>query len=1832
MRSPWTVVHLFLASAMAMSLLLLWTGASPWKEHTSRAAQRGTQMPASPAGTLEGIQLERIQLEASREPGLLSGARNRAHSAFVLLFPAPMVEEEQVGFVQSKGPARLEPECELLYRWRDRSSLEFRPMRGFAPATRYELLFEDNVRSLDGRAVPPRPGLQFETARLDLQRVRIGAARAGRVELHLDFDSAVSSEQLRKHLSLLAPSSRDNKSKDTSSKDTSSNGTQEHPLSSIEDFTLRQRDPHHFSVSFETPDRQLPLFVRVHLREGLVPEGGQLPTLEPEQHVISLRAKLGVRSHNASSDALRVEFSHHIEWPAEGSWRFEPALAGQVVKSYGSHRFLADFPPGTSMALVLEKGFPGRGRARLQQSVRLPFLVPDRAPEASFAGKGRQFSSQAVPQLTLHGCNSDKVELRLYRAYDNNAVFVASQMRDSRYGSIDSQLFAPPITKTLRLQGERNERVHQTLDLRKLLGEHPRGVYVAELWHPNNHWHPTDRTTLQFSDLGVSVRSGQHSALVRVHRLASGEARVGARVRILTRSNQELATARTDASGVAQLRWSPELKDGRPFLIEAEDGSDRSIVDFSTAATRNHSAALQDAALRGREFVGPQELEAWCHTDRGVMRPGETMHATVLVRDGAARVPVGREFELLWKSPADRIVKRETLPLQGDGLLASSCPSTSASPTGSWSLEVREKGSKRILGSTNFQVEMFVPDQIQVDTSFEGKLSIGKPASLKIRADWLTGGAAAGLGYRVWLRFDERKTEVAGFEGYSFDAPGQSPAPGALDSESGTLDANGEATVRFVVPGIQGRHASLAARLRVEIQQPSGRPVRAFASSVAWREALLGLRVSRSLEPSTKNAKPVIAELVLCDPEGRVLEETRTASLQIELCSWDRKLQRDSSGRLHWKTQLLRELLDMRDVSLDAGRARIALQAPETSWYAWPYFVASSEELHSGAQIGSTPQPPGTVRIARVDESSLEAGDRVRLTLESPMAGQAWVTLETDEPVASQSFAVEPGQNQIELALPADIRSPNVHAVATVSAPLHDPEHPGDHAAAGPRWALGVCTLPLQHASRRGKLEIEAPAELLPRSELEIALRARGLRRATVAIVDEGVLRVTRHPSPRPLQWFGASRRMATRGCDTGPLLRSELRFPKEIGTGGDADALSDFLSDPSGPSMIRNLALWSGDVRFGDDGRAQLRFGLPEFEGKLRIIAIGSGPEHIATAEHELFVRAPISLQLATPRLLGVGDRSTCVLTVRNLSGESGLLRVQVEELGALRLAEDTPRSFERRLEHEESARIELPLVAGMETGVHELRLHAQMRCDSGEEHERHLQTLTRVRQPMRFEHEFQSVVSEGRHEIPLSMGWHLGSLQAELSVGASFAMQLRPALQALIRYPYGCVEQTTSRAYALLAVHALAPELWPEGSGPDVRGHVRTAIDRLFSMMHRDGSLGSWPSSRRANLFGTLYAFDFFLEAEAAGFELPHDSMQRMRSRVTQLLGERHARAYRSYAAALLTRAGQPMLEHVRSWALDAEAVDERAMLAHALVLCGQPAEALELLRRPKGKATPRTLGGYLRSGVRTLALEARAWHALDPDAPETIERVQELFQRARDPNQLTTQELAQIAVTLGAVLRTSTREGFHPKGTLIVGDQRLPFDGASTLSFEWPESGKVVLETEGKAYAMLALRGYKTMFSSDHDLGLRMERKIYDVRSGKLAERFVLGHVYEMRFEGHARRPLANLLFMDQLPAGFEIENERLGAYQRDRNDNEHVDRVEYRDDRVLLFSTRAIEGKFTRSYRVRAVFAGSYSAPGAVAEALYQPGAKWSEGGMHAGSVRRTEGTGLTIEPR
>ncbi len=1269
-------------------------------------------------------------------------------------------------------------------------------------------------------------------------------------------------------------------------------------------------------------------------------------------------------------------------------------------------------------------------------------------------------------------------------------------------------------------------------------------------------------------------------------------------------------------------REKPWEEDLLPWVITASFEEDLSYL-----VLRYDLLQGGDWELGGRPYLD-EGYEAHVFTPRGVFRPGEMVELTGLVRNQDF-LPPG-EFPLEWTlfDPNGRKVYSQTASLTSQGFITLTYPLSDASPTGEYRVQLRipgEGGSR--VGEHSFLVEDFVPPRIKVTASTE-LTALGPEESviLDIFGEYLFGAPGANLATEGEVRFVPRPFSPKGYGEYVFEDPEEKLNPYSDFLGNATLNEEGAGSFTYQVPPASTLSKPGDLVFRLGVMEDGGRMVWDVLS-LPYHPFFryVGIRPPRGQEmrPHQELEFPVAA----LDWEGNLSNLDSVKAQFFKVVYHSVVVEDDGRYRFRYDRELLP--FTAQTFSLSGGEGTVRFTPQEYGEY-----ILRVEDPQGGAKAaisfyvwGGTGGPSGAPldKVGmRLDKETYALGEQATLRCELPFKGNLLVTVETDRVVHWQYLPQ--AENTVDITLPVeDSMLPNAYCVAW----LIRPEGADNSQWHNPR-ALGITRFRVDLSERKAKVLLSVPERAFPDKEVTVDLKLEDSRgnplsgEAVIALVDEGILGLTKFGTPNPYAFFTALRALGVRGYD----VYDDLLPPEKAATpllhpaGGEGRemAFAKGLS-PVQARRFKPVALFEGPLETDAEGHIQARFQLPEFSGTLRVMAVAGGGASVGSEEKELLVARDVVLQSTLPRALAPGDVFKMPLTLFSKSKEYTAVEVRIAAEEPL--IYKGPDMFRLTLAPEsQGERMDIPLEASKSSGVGRLRITASWNDEVMEE-----VTELPVRPPYPLIRSTGGGAVAGGSEAVLDFGstWFPGTLRGVLACSGTPVADLSAALQYLASYPYGCLEQTISGIWPLVALPEIVKDLDPlMVDSQENRRQVEEALRRVLAMQLYDGSFSFWPGGDTGFFWGSVYAGHLLWEASREGYDVPEESLRGVLEWIRRLLPQEYSsmtdqeyaglNATKAYGMYVLALSGEPPLawmEHFREHQ-DKLTETARIFLAGAYALEGRQDVASSLLGTTAIRIdTPPSGGGVFDSGVRNTALALLMRLHLDPRSEQAALLAQQLIQAAREGLWQNTQENAFSAVALGRYFR-STRQERKP----FVAELHSP-SGEKLLEIRQGESKALSLDAmtapvlscagEGRVYYSWSVEGVPQEAPKPSKQGLSVSRSYHrrDGTSLKQGDTINQGEMLEVRLELLSDRPVEHVVLSDLLPGGLEIDNPRLAAALEGSKRYVSV-REEIRDDRLLLFVSYLDKGEALQySYRVRGVTAGIFTVPPVAAEAMYDP---------------------------
>ena len=1088
---------------------------------------------------------------------------------------------------------------------------------------------------------------------------------------------------------------------------------------------------------------------------------------------------------------------------------------------------------------------------------------------------------------------------------------------------------------------------------------------------------PEVRTSrmLQLTPWGVLVKeAADGSRDVFVCDLNSGAAVPNVTVQVLGYNGLGVSKSTTGTDGRARVAPLHGLtRERQPVAVV--------VFDQGGGGTPMAWLSLRDDALQekySRFAVGGMHshadgVNAYVFSQRGMFRPGETLHFGAVVRRGDWQaLPADLPLKVRVYDPSEARILEKSATLSRCGLLAFDCPTAETAPTGRYRAEVLSGDT--LLGSAVVRVEEFQPDTMALNVTLPRQLGNGwlyvppqgaEPAELAVQLRNLHGTAATNRRVSGQMSAQPMPLQPAGYDEYTFydaavqgdgvkvernlpdattDAEGKAVLPLPLDEMGGSMQ------VSVLVEGFEASGGRAVSQRRnfwvsrlpqVMGYKPNGPGVnlnfvpQGVDTSIDFVTLDPALHMVNPGQLSFSVAERRYINALTTDAQGRYTYEETPVDTVVQ----ENSITPKDDGTCTWQVPTKAPGDYLLTVRNGAGviMARV------------PFVIAGNDDLRP---LRAEELPSSTLRV-RTDKADYEQGAAVQMMLSAPYDGLAFITLERDRVFAHHFVPVKAGNSVHTLNLPQDFEGRgyvNVSLVRSKDAPeiFMQP-----HAAA-------VAPITVNVARRDLGLKVETPQLLVPGETLVARVSAREAGDAVIFAVDEGVLQLTRFATPKPLHYLLVDRALEVRTRHMFGLLMPEhsLLAQRLSAFGGGMDMLGGRFHNPFKRRTEPPLAWWSAVVQVGPQG-TEVRVPVPAwYSGKVRVMAVGASAMLAGNAEANSLVRGNVTLTPQLPLQVAPGDSFAGGVLVSNNTDKELPLEVTCSADAPLALQGEATRKLTLAPSSEQL--VPLSFTAGALPGAALAHFAARgngvdVKRDTGIS----VRPATLWRQSMlagRIQGAADAtqattasnvVLLQRRALLPLvdakkdaAASVEDAPLQAETSF--SLAAVPLPAVRALVRqlrgYPYGCTEQLLSRAMAVAALKN-APGILAAIDGAPDSPHARTMQERdqrtvamalraVAAALH-DNTLRAWPDGNydgsgpqaaTDTLLRTAYGADVLFALKDAGYTLPGDTLDSMLdgldtgcSTTPVNLGQARAQAY---AIWMLTRSGRitaPIIERL-------------------------------------------------------------------------------------------------------------------------------------------------------------------------------------------------------------------------------------------------------------------------------------------------------------------------------
>jgi uncharacterized protein YfaS (alpha-2-macroglobulin family) len=1179
------------------------------------------------------------------------------------------------------------------------------------------------------------------------------------------------------------------------------------------------------------------------------------------------------------------------------------------------------FKPETSYHIEVLPGLPDAFGNTLSEAQSFDWTAPKLCADHDFKGGFGVMESYVPPKHPIDVTNQPKLPLR-YKALSPDEAVPAYLQYKSNWASEKDMEGAK--TTDWPIPVSPNVKSHGYIDLRGLMGDALKSYALVGVKDADNkRW--TDAFD-NLTSLGLTFKLSPESALIWTTDLRTGEAKADIAVEIRDSNNKVLWKGRSDAQGLAKApgwkglgitQWKgyepPEL-----FVLAYGAGT-------SALLSSQYHEGIEPWRFRfssgGLEQAPHVDQRRWISfTDRGVYRPGESVHFRALARDldgGDWRLPTDlSSYALEVRDARERSQLTATVQVKNGALeLSFIIPKDAA--TGSWSVgRLRPKGEEESYERTgpyqDFRVEGVKAASYEVHLSgLPSWLRLGEPLTAQVEGRYLAGSGMPGAPGEWTLSLLPSTFEPKGWDGWTFRAlsensyrsdeeedemPDEEEESGGrriqlAGSGSFKLDDKSRAGLSVATKGLKDCAPCLA-QLEVNLSSPDRQKLFVRSSvMVHGGEAYPGLK---HVQDFARVGKPYRADWAVVDPEGRTLTG-RKVSLRLIHTARQNVRRVGAFGRLEWQSEEKPEVVAKQD--LKSGDKPQAWTFTPTAPGAYELQLTAVDEQgrKQATGLGFYAYGGGEASWMRDDSDMIELvpdkeeykpGDTAKILVKSPFdEATALVTVEREGVLDAQVRKVS-AASALEIPI-TEAMLPNAYVGVALARGRASKWAwgPDGEDLAKPQARFGYATLRVAAGSRRLKVEPSTDKpDYRPGGQVKAQVKVSDEQAKPVAAdltlyaVDEGILQLTGYETPDPYDayygirplWVGtADNRLAVIG------IRNFGEKGQDRGGGG-----ADLMLEPGQEGVdlrrrFESVAFWSADLRTGADGLASAQFKLPDNLTRFRLMAVAAEGPRFGSGQAGFQVNKRLVLRPSLPRFARLGDRFQAGVSVQNASPNAGHVDVSLQVPGGLSLTGQAKLSLD--LKAGEAREVRWDLTA---QGLGPATLRFQAKGDLGGPESDGLEWSFPVREPEKREHAATSGVVDGApatEQVATPSNAAAGTAQVQAGLASTAMLGLQGGMRALIDYPHLCLEQQLSRSLPVLVGRDLL-EAFKLGPTEERRAAAQAVLDALPKHQAGNGGYRYWTDEwLKPDPWLTAYALEVAAMAKEAGFKLPKASIDR-------------------------------------------------------------------------------------------------------------------------------------------------------------------------------------------------------------------------------------------------------------------------------------------------------------------------------------------------------------------
>ena len=1283
---------------------------------------------------------------------------------------------------------------------------------------------------------------------------------------------------------------------------------------------------------------------------------------------------------------------------------------------------------------------------------------------------------------------------------------------------------------------------------------------------------------------------------------------------------QPIGKGETNGEGFVEI-----TPNGVPFIIVAESDKQKAYV----RVVDGEEQSVSRFDVGGKDIQ--KGLKGFIYGERGVWRPGDTLHISFILEDREKRIPDKHPVALEIYNPRGQFYTKMISTQGMNGFYTFDVPTQATDPTGLWNAYIKVGGTTFHKG---LRIETIKPNRLKINLALPKVLqATDKNFYAPLTSTWLTGATASKLKAKVEMSLSKVNTQFKNYGQYIFNNPATDFTTIKTDIFDGTLDAEGKANVMLKVPTATEAPGMLNATFTTRVFEPGG-DASIYTQTIPFSPftSYVGINLNQPKGKYIETDKDHVFDIVTVNTQGQLVN---SSNLEYKIYrigwSWWWENSGESFGTYINNSSITP--VASGNLQTRGGKASFKFRIDYPSWGRYLVYVKDKESGHAtGGTVyvdwpewrgrSSKTDPSGIKMLAfSLNKDSYEIGETATAIIPAAAGGRALVSIENGSTVLRQEWieVSNGGDTKYTFKITPEM-TPNVYLHISLLQP---------HAQTVndlPIRMYGVVPVFVTNSQTVLQPQIQMPEVLRPETNFNVTVSEKTGKPMTytLAIVDDGLLDLTNFKTPDPWNDFYSREALGIRTWDMydNVLGASAGSYSSLFSTGGDAT----LKPADAKANRFKPVVKFIGPFYLGKGKSQTHTLKLPMYVGSVRAMVVAGQEGAYGNAEKTAFVRTPLMMLSTLPRVLSIQEEITVPVNIFAMENQVKNVTVSLQASGGgVQIVGANQQSL--KFSQPDDQLVFFTLKTGSKTGKATIHLTAN---GGGQQTKETIEIEVRNPNPIVTLRNSQWVEAGQSKELSYNLSSSSANNQIKLEVSRIPSVDISRRFDFLYNYQHHCTEQLTSKALPLLFVGQF--KTIDKIEAEKIKTNLQEAIRQIYGRQLPNGGFVYWPGNAVADEWISSYAGMFltlaqekgyavhsnvlnkwkrFQRAAAQNWRMPQDASgwQQWQSELQQ--------AFRLYTLAL---AGAPEYGAMNRMKEQAGlSIQAKWRLAATYALTGKMKPAEELVYNAETTVSP-------YSSMNQIYGSSDRDEAMILETLILMNRERDALQQAKVVSKNLSQEEWFSTQSTAFALMAMGRLAEKLSGTLDFvwtwNDKQQPAVKSAKAVFEkeiatTPKSGMIAVKNQGKGALSVDLITRTQLLNdtlpaiSDN---LRMDIRYANLNGTPISVNDIIQGTDFMAITSISNisgtSDYTNLALTHIIPSGWEIYNERMVAPETESGaadgSGKSVSKYNYldiRDDRVLTyFNLRRGETKvFT--VRLQATYAGNFILPAVQCEAMY-----------------------------